>query len=262
MGRKTVTGKKMDGYNKSFAPVYNRMWTDFADRVAPKLVDLYAQKSNGINRRPVLDLCCGVGTVALHFLASGYDVHGVDVSEYMLNFATDNAREFIKKGNARFTHANVVEFKPENEYGLAISTFDSLNHLENIIELGRVIENTWGSLERDGIFIFDLNTKHGLQYWGDITIDDDEEAMIVKRGGYDHTTGRAFYKLSGFLNNGEGLYKRFEEMVVETGYDCQEVKDLLLKAGFADVYFASENDLETPIVEPEKEDRVFFIATK
>jgi hypothetical protein len=42
----------------------------------------------------------------------------------------------------------------------------------------------------------------------------------------------------------------------------EKVKNALLDIGWKNVYFAHIQDLKTPIVEPEKEGRVFIVASK
>lgn len=249
-------------YSKGFAPAYNRMWTDFADRAAPRILDFYQGTPLGSRMAPVLDICCGAGTLALYFLEAGYEVTGIDLSLPMLEIAEENAREYVESGRAEFILADAVSFKADPKYGLAVSTFDSMNHLDGPEALRACIGRTYGALTEGGVFIFDLNTRRALEAWGEITVDDDIEAMVVKRGGFDPRSGRAFYKVSGFMRASDGRYDRFEETIVEVAYDLAEVKEMLLGAGFISAYCARGIELERPADSPDEEDRVFFVARK
>lgn len=251
-----------NAYGPSFAKIYNRMWTDFADRVAPRVMAFYEETAAGQKKLPVLDLACGTGTLALHFLAAGYPVTGVDLSPAMLAYARENAREFIEAKQANFLEADVVDFKLRTRFGLAVSTYDALNHLENTAALKKCFTRTAAALLPGGYFIFDLNTRLGLQNWDGIAVHDSVSSLIVKRGGFDHKTNRAFYKISGFLKGDDGRYERFEEMVVETMFELAEVARLLKKAGFSQVHAARETELTQALAAPEEEDRVFIVARK
>jgi SAM-dependent methyltransferase len=249
-------------YSESFARAYNRIWTDFADRAAPRILARYRATNHGRRKRPVLDLCCGTGTLALHFLAAGFPVTGVDASKPMLRYARKNARTFIRSGLAEFIEADVTAFEAPSRYGLAVSTFDSLNHLDGLPALGQCCARTFAALLPGGLFIFDLNTRRGHRRWDEIEITDEDEVMIVKRGGYDRAGGRAFYRVSGFLRGADGRYDRFEEMVVETAFELQAVEKMLADCCFKPVYFARAFDLGKALSDPEAEDRVFVVARK
>jgi SAM-dependent methyltransferase len=252
----------MQPYNKSFARAYNLMWTDFADRAAPHIIEFYGATAAGKDRKPVLDLCCGAGTLALHFLAEGYDVTGVDLSPHMLEYARDNAAEYIEAGRARFIEADVTEFEVEGRFGLAVSTYDSLNHLDGQESLKKCFALTREVLAPGGFFVFDLNTRTGLKHWGELSMEEDENVTVIRTGGYDYRNHRAFYRTTGFIRNDDGFFEKFEEMLVETVFEMDQVKDLLIGAGFLSAYFAKMTDLTEPITEPEKEDRVFFVAAR
>ena len=62
----------MQAYGRAFAHVYNKRWTGFVHRVAPLLLEFYANTASGEAKHPILDLCCGTGQLALHFLEQGF----------------------------------------------------------------------------------------------------------------------------------------------------------------------------------------------
>lgn len=112
-------------------------------------------------------------------------------------------------------------------------------------------------------FIFDLNTRRGLKRWNGIQVDDsDDEMLIISRGIYDGLNDKAWMKISGFVRMPNGLYERFEETVFNTVFEMERVKKALLDVGWKNVYFARIQDLKTPLDEPEREGRVFIVASK
>lgn len=252
----------MQAYGRSFARVYNKRWTGFAHRVGPLIAEFYASTAPGKARQPILDLCCGTGQLALHFLEQGYQVTGIDLSEHMLQYARENASAYVESGQAQFVQMDAASFALEQQFGLVVSTFDALNHLESQDALQACFRSVFAVLIEGGYFVFDLNTRAGLLRWNNLSVDDSEEAMIVTRGMYDGQGDRAHTRVSGFIRAASGQYDRFEETVYNTVFDMVWVRDALLKTGWRDVRFARHEALGVPIVEPEKEQRVFFVAHK
>jgi SAM-dependent methyltransferase len=250
------------GYGRVFARVYNTEWTGFVRRVAPHLLTFYASTSIAQVNTSVLDLCCGTGQLALYFLERGFRVTGIDLSESMLSYARENTGKYLETGHAKFLQGDVTHFILDERFGLAVSTYDSLNHLENEEALGGCFRSVFDALVNDGYFIFDMNTRAGLMNWNSVGVTDREEMMIVTRGIYDEHRDRALMKISGFVRTPDGLYERFEETAFNTVFEMEMVKKALLGSGFREVYFARIHDLTTPIEEPEAEPRVFIVARK
>jgi SAM-dependent methyltransferase len=252
---------KMQAYNQVFARVYNSKWSGFARHIAPFIHDFYASTSIGQENKCILDLCCGSGQLALHFLEKGYQVLGLDLSEHMLTHARENARQYVETGQANFMQGDASDFALNQRFGLVISTFDALNHLEN----EQALKSCFACVHAvsDGFFIFDLNTRKGLKRWNSIQINEDEEdALIITRGIYDGQSDKAWARITGFMQVPNGLYEHFEETVFNSVFEMDKVKQALLDIGWRDVHFAQVQDLKTPIMEPEKEGRIFIVASK
>ena len=252
----------MQTYGRAFARVYNKRWTGFAHRVAPLIAEFYACTAPGKDHRSILDLCCGTGQLTLHLLEHGYHVMGADLSEHMLQYARENASAYVESGQAEFVQADAAGFSLDQRFGLVVSTFDALNHLESREALRVCFQSVFAVLVEGGYLLFDLNTRAGLMGWNSISVNDSEEAMIVTRGIYDGQGDRAYTRVSGFIRAASGQYDRFEETVYNTVFDMAWVRDTLLQIGWRDVHFARYEALATPITEPEKERRVFFVAHK
>jgi len=249
----------MQAYGEVFARVYDAKWSGFARQVAPLLLDFYAATAIGRQNKTVLDLCCGTGHLALYFLERGYRVVGIDLSEHMLYFAQEKARRYIESGEARFVQSDACDFVLEERFGLVVSTYDSLNHLEDERRLRQCFQCVRAVSK--GFFIFDLNTRNGLRRWNGIQVDESsEDALIVNRGIYDEQGDKAWTRISGFYRMPNGLYERFEETVFNTVFAMEMVRQTLLDVGWRNVHFARIQDLNTPLLEPEKEGRVFVVA--
>lgn len=248
----------MQAYGEGFARAYDRHWAGFARQVAPLIFNFYAETLPGRAKKAVLDLCCGTGQLALHFLTQGYRVVGLDLSASMLALAREKARAFVETGQARFVQADASDFTLEERFGLIVSTYDALNHLENLNALRRCF--ACARAVSDGLFIFDLNTKLGLRRWNNIHVDEAGEDVIITRGIYDGEGERAWTRISGFVHLANGLYERFEESAFNSAFDLAAVKEALHEAGWPQLHFALVRDLRSPIAEPELEGRIFVVA--
>jgi SAM-dependent methyltransferase len=252
----------MQGYTRSFARIYNQRWAGFAQRVAP-LIRAYYERAWPDGPRSLLDLCCGTGQLARHFLDRGYQVVGIDLSEHMLQYARENAAPYVAAGQVTFIQGDAAHFSLDDRVGLAVSTFDALNHLPGEAALRSCFDAVYRALDPGGTFIFDLNTRQGLlAHWNGVQVQDTEELMLVTRGIYDPEQDRAWTRITGFSRREDGLYERFEQTAYNSAFDLSQVSDMLLEAGWGNVHFAHVEDLVTPIQEPEGENRTFVVARK
>lgn len=252
----------MQAYGTRFAQVYNQRWADFAQRVAPVVRAFYTQTPLGAGEHSVLDLGCGTGQLAQHFLEHGFRVTGLDLSADMLEYARENCAEYIAAGQARFERGDITRFSVAGRFGLAVATYDVLNHLATLEDLRQCFRAVFPALLDEGKFIFDLNTRVGLRRWNNVTVEDGEDLCLITRGVFDERGDRAWMRVSGFLRAGRDSYRRFEETVYNTVFVLAEVRQALLQAGWASVYFARFPELAVPLDEPERESRVFVIAHK
>jgi SAM-dependent methyltransferase len=252
----------MQGYGRVFAKVYNLLWNDFAEYIAPKVHDFYTVTEAGQTQKPVLDLCCGTGRLSRFFLEKDFRVVGLDLSEHMVAYARENNLEFVVAEQADFIQGDAADFKLDEKFGLVVSTYDALNHLPDEAALQNCFRCVFDVLLEDGCFIFDLNTRSGLRRWNGIMVRPGDEVYLINRGMYDDSTVKAWTKITGFVRDETGLYERFDETVYNSVFEMAAVRNWLLETGFQDAYFAVDSDLSTPLDNPEEQKRVFFVAKK
>lgn len=253
----------MQAYRPAFARIYNQRWGGFAQAIAPRIREFYESTPLGEKEHTLLDIACGAGHLALFFLEHGYLVTGIDLSESMLEYARQNTQIYVESGQARFLQGNASQFSVERPVGLAVSTYDALNHLENFAALQSCFRSVYAALKEGGVFIFDLNTRLGLkQNWNGVHVEDTEELAIINRGIFDPMGNIATTRITGFVLVENGLYERFEETVYNTVFDMQAVGQALLQAGFSKAYPASGQNLNLPLEDPESIGRVFYVAFK
>ncbi|MBN1874693.1 MAG: class I SAM-dependent methyltransferase, partial [Anaerolineae bacterium] len=195
----------MQTYNKGFARVYNMRWGDFANNVAPLIRLFYESTPIGQTNKTLLDVCCGVGHLALHFLEHGYRVTGLDLSPEMLVYARERTQVYMDQGKVTFVEGNAANFTLDATFGLVTSTFDALNHLPTLDDLQGCFRSVAAVLEADGWFVFDLNTRHGLERWGGMTLQETDTLSLSTRGVIVEELGRAYTHISGFFRREDGF---------------------------------------------------------
>jgi SAM-dependent methyltransferase len=252
----------MGAYGSACARIYNQEWTGFVNRVAPSILTFYESGPASEASRAVLDLGCGTGQLAHYCLERGYRVTGLDLSPDMLHYARENNQAAIDSGQATFVQGDLAAFTLDHAVDLVTSTFDTLNHLDDLSALASCFRSVAAVLAQDGVVIFDLNTRTGLRRWNGIQVQDTEQALIVSRGIYDGQSDRAWVKISGCVRMADGHYERVDETAFNTVFALDAVLQQLRETGFQRSYCARMDDLATPIEHPEDEGRVFVVGRR
>lgn len=82
----------------------------------------------------ILDLACGTGTDALWFAQHGYTVHGIDISDGMLQRAEEKAKQLELQAHATFEHLSYTELGKleKNQFDCTFSNFGGLNCVSDL----------------------------------------------------------------------------------------------------------------------------------
>lgn len=235
-----------------FARVYNKHWGSyFIPLVLPILENQILQKLPA--KANILDLCCGTGQLAHVLTERGYDVTGLDGSEEMLRYASDNAPvvQFIQ-ADARF-------FKLPGIYHAVISVFDSLNHILKREELTKVFRNVYNTLQPGGLFFFDLNMEAGFKSdWGNDTSIVEDDVVFIIRSSYQEKENLAFFKATAF--HSDNGWQRTDFTLTQRCYSENEVVTALEEAGFIEIIAGSSNLYKDLLPLNEESERGFFIC--
>jgi SAM-dependent methyltransferase len=244
----------------AWALYYTKSGTWFARLAAPRIRALYEATHGDDVERSVLDVCCGQGTLAEHFLAHGYRVTGVDLSAPMLAIARQNLHNYLQNGKAQLVQADAASFVVDGRFGLATSTFDSLNLLQGSEALANCFACVRRSLVDAGMFVFDLMTRRGFwQDYNGVWVADTEDELYILKSVYDGAE-KATTRMTGFIRNGQH-WERFDEFRTPTMFPAPAVVAMLNAAGWPRVWMATIDDLRSPVEDPEQVDRIFFVAS-
>lgn len=237
-----------------FAYVYDELNINYdKDKIIKRLKQLLG------GCREVADLCCGTGDVAIALAKAGYKVTGIDISEDMLNVATEKAME--NAARIQFVCMDAREFKLMKKADAVYSVTDGMNYMLDDLSLKRAFTAVYNALADNGIFVFDMSTKYKYENMLDdktYTFDFDD-VFLSWQNEYDSVDRICTMYVTGFLKNDDESYSRFDEIHKQRSYDCVDIKQMLENCGFEleNVYSCyDEHELN------ENDERALYVARK
>ena len=194
-------------------------------------------KKTSLSFNKYLDLACGTGNLSLIIGENFKKTTCIDISENMLSIAYNKFLE--KKVPAFFLNTDICDFSLNEEFSLATCCLDSINYILDEDDLLNCFKCTYDSLLPNGIFIFDINSKHKIknELGNNIFIFDEEKVFCTWENEYEDDI--VDMHLTFFVKEGD-RYKRFEEDHAERAYDVFEIESLLKKAKFNDIKYFND----------------------
>jgi SAM-dependent methyltransferase len=222
-------------YGPGFAEFYDRYGTGWTRAFAPILAEWLAQRPAGRGvpgDRTVLDLACGTGVSAEVLVGTGWDVVGLDVSAGMLATAAHRLAGPVAAGKVVLRQAEMTTFDlGGRQVAACVALEGALNHLLSEDALRRCFERVAAVLPAGGAFVFDLYEPHHFRGWHHISVIDEADAVVVKRGVWDDDRSVGMLRICGLFDGGAGPV-RVNQTVTSHGYRTGTVAALLAAAGF------------------------------
>lgn len=219
----------MEAYT-SFAAVYDRFmdnvpyeeWTEYLEGLLAEY---------GVKDGLVLDLGCGTGMMTEALARRGYDMIGVDNSEDMLQIAMEKREE--SGADILYLLQDMQAFELYGTVAAVVSICDSMNYLTEYKDLVSTLSLVNNYLDPGGIFIFDLNTLYKYRdVIGDSTIAENRETCsFIWENSFDEEERINEYDLTLFIEEENGLYRRFEETHYQKAYTPEEIRQAVAEAG-------------------------------
>lgn len=221
----------MSNYNE-FSQCYNYIMNDVDYSVIGDFIDAAIKKYFPVKTGIVCDLACGTGRLANILCEKGYDMIAVDKSPEMLDIARNNTEN--KK--ILYLNQDITELDMFGTVEVFVSTMDSINHLESIEAVTKCFEKVSLFLEKDGLFIFDINSdKKFTQVLKDNTfVYDYENVFCVWENFYDNKEKVNYADLTFFIKSGD-KYIRNAETIEEVNYSLEEILETLHNCGMKEI---------------------------
>jgi SAM-dependent methyltransferase len=180
--------------------------------------------------KTALDLCCGPGRCSIELAKAGFRVTGVDRTKFLLDKARTKARAAQVK--IEWVQADMRDFVRKSTFHLVLSMFTSFGYFDDKSEDRRVLRNVFTSLKPGGAFLIDVIGKERLAQILQPTTSDilpDGTKLVQRHKIFDDWTRiRNEWIL---IRKGRARTFKFHHTV----YSGQELKDLMVPVGFADV---------------------------
>lgn len=238
---------------EAFASVYDVLMQDVDYK---KRTEYLLEIFDRYDRKPtlLLDLACGTGSFAKEMLERGIDVIGVDASEEMLNIARENLPECL------LLNQRAEELDLYGTVDGAICLMDSLNHITDYGDFCKAIERTALFLEKDRLFVFDVNTEYKHKnILGD-------NCFVIENDGvfctWQNETDENFLTnimLDFFVEGESGEYQRFGEDFSERAYTKPQIETALNKAGLEIVAVLDDMSFKE---QKETSERLYYVTRK
>lgn len=224
--------------------------------------DLWASYVAGFIPRGslVYECACGTGKISLRLAGMNYSIVASDISEDMLMVAASSQRESGLAGSRlRFVRMDMRELSFNKKADCVIACCDGVNYLTSDEDALAFFRSAHASLKPGGLLLFDVSSEYKLSavLGNNCFIDNGREAAYMWQNTYDERSRLIRMDLA-FFKKQDRLYERFDETHIQRAYSVDELKDMLLEAGFApEAYRCFSRE---PV--GEKDERIQFVAVR
>jgi len=212
----------------------------------------------GISGGTVVDLACGTGEIAKRLRCRGYDTIGVDMSQEMLEIASQKCQPDVL-----LLKQDMRELELHSLAQAVVCLCDGMNYLVSEQDLRRTFARVASSLVEGGVFIFDMKTDYFYrEILGDCTLADNrEDASYIWENEYDGESGINTYLLTIYelVDGDRDLFVRTDELHRQRAFPPEQVRGMLEESGFevAGIYEGL-----TEKYPREESQRNYFVARK
>ncbi len=231
----------------------------FARRASPRIAAFYTNRSISNINPSVLDIGCGTGQLASYLLDRGIPVTGIDPSEHMLRHAVRNNAEHVAAGRARFLEMDGAALNLPESFGLAVATFNTLNHLSSHEHLRRCLSQVYHATAPGGYFLFDIDTRLGLQRaveTAELSETRDETTLRIRRFDGEQVI---LYATGWFIC--DQRWHRYRETILKIVIDTAALRRTMASVGWSTLSYTTD-DYCTPVENAEDGARAFGVARK
>jgi SAM-dependent methyltransferase len=254
-------------FDKRYLKIYSSIITEErTNREVKFLVDFIKKKFK--NRKiKILDLACGYGRHSLALAEKGFNVVGVDYSNYFLKLAKKKAKE-LKIKNVKFLRKDMRKINFENEFDLIINMFTSFGYFDKNEDNIKVLKNVYNALKCKGYFILDLENPN---YWYYLLLNDpkiDQEGFLFYET--EVIDGELKIKIKiifDHINRFIILQRKWEENGKEIFWEGKfklfyqdEIINYLQFLGFKNIKVLGDFDFKKPF--DKNSSRMIFVALK
>ena len=210
--------KNKDWYKKWFGTKeYLELYKHRNSKDASKISGLITRTLKLPKGAKVLDVACGNGRHSLILASKGYDVLGIDLSDYLINEANKKLRTEYKKqkDHLRFEIRDMRDLDHKNEFDLAVNLFSSFGYFVKDSENFKVFKSISKALKPGGFFFFDF-LNEALLRKNIVPFDISERnhnTVVQVRDIRDNAVYKTIYIISNNTKGKAPIVNRYNEMI-------------------------------------------------
>jgi len=216
---------------------------DFSEEIS-RLYNQYINIINSKNISKLIDIGCGQGEFLLHIQQNGIDVFGTDLSSSQI--------EICKSKNIPCECIDIKDIT--SKYDCATAIFDVINYIP-YDDLKQFFSSTYDLLEKNGYFIFDINSLYGFEEiaQGSLNIDKDDKFISIDAYFEDDILTT---QITLFRKENE-LFRKEQGFIEQFYYSNTTLIKLLKQTGFS-----IEKTIEFNLHDEDNADKYIFVCKK
>ena len=250
--------KKLDTYKNLCTEVY-----DLSKPNAPQdeysFYRSYAAEAKGL----ILEPMCGTGRFLLPLVEEGFDVHGFDASQPMLERL--HAKAISKNINLKVWHGFVEDLNQSNQYSLIFIPSGSFGLITEKVDIQKALKTIYEHLEDKGLFVFEVETRNAvpneLGIWRGTRWPKEDGTLILlsQLATFDEEVCYSIGKYE-LVDNNRVIQTEVEEYKIRIYQDPSFMLNLLTEVGFSNVQMVKGFDRNAP--PDEKDESIVFECRK
>ncbi|MED0671522.1 class I SAM-dependent methyltransferase [Aneurinibacillus aneurinilyticus] len=244
--------KLADVYDHLMADAPYDQWMQFT---------VQAWRMMGAHPHYVAELGCGTGSLTRYLLERELEVWGVDLSADMLEVAREKIGRSHPHASVHWLKQDIRHLSLPREMDSIVSFCDTLNYIPDAEGVRQVFAHVFDVLVSGGTFLFDVHTPYKIAevFGNESFCYRDEDVAYIWQSTYDETVETVEHDLTLFVAEGNGLYRRFNELHHQRAYSLDDLQKWLGETGFSLLSITA--DFSTQQVEEDSE-RAFFLVQK
>ncbi|MGL5049413.1 MAG: class I SAM-dependent DNA methyltransferase [Fusobacteriaceae bacterium] len=170
----------------------------------------------------LIDIGCGTGSMLQEF-SNKYSCVGLDLSEKMLEIA----HKKLKKKKVALFKGDMVLFDVGSKFDIAVSLFDTVNHLTSNEDLLQHLCTVKATLNSGGIYIFDVIDRNFMNkmFKGGVFADNRKKMSVIWE--HEIQNDLDYIDATYFVKNKMGTYDKLEETYEKKIFTEEEIKDAI-----------------------------------
>ena len=243
---------------ESLAGVYDFFAYDFDyDAWTKRYLDLLKAQKDDI--KELCDVGCGTGEIAIRLIRSGLRVTGVDLSEDMLNVASDKARRAGVQ--LPLVRQDMRCLRLPHKTDAILCACDGVNYLTKLSGAEEFFASAFACLKPGGALAFDVSNTAKLSKMGrdGVYFEDTADRTYLWQNSFDEETRVLRMDIRFFLRGEDGKYTKTSETHVQRAHSAEEITALLKKTGYENITVCGS---DTDMGEGPGGQRIYFSARK